>query len=54
MEFMMGLVLPIVVVIISFVTKRYEQKRQKQQREEIVKQAALELLNEIRKSLPSG
>ena len=54
MEIMMGLVLPIAVVVITFATKRYEQKRQKQQHEAVVRQAALELLNEIKKSLPSG
>lgn len=54
MEIMMGLILPVAVVVITFVTKRYEQKRQKQQHEAVVRQAALELLNEIRKSLPSG
>ena len=54
MEIMMGLILPVAIVVITFVTKRYEQKRQKQQHEAVVRQAALELLNEIRKSLPSG
>lgn len=54
MEIMMGLVLPIIVVVFTFASKRYEQRRAKEQHDAVVRQAAIELLNEIKKSLPSG
>ena len=54
MEIFMGLILPIAVVVITYCSKKYEQKRQQQMHEEVIKRAALELVEYVKKSLPSG
>ena len=54
MEIMMGLVLPIFVVIVTFASKKYEQKKQAEMHDQIMKKAAAELIDYVRKSLPQG
>ena len=53
MSVMMGLILPIVVVVITYTKAQYDRKRQMQDYNQIVSKVAKDIVAQI-KSLPKG
>lgn len=53
MEIMMGLLLPIAIVVLTYAKNRYDRKKQVDDYNKIVAKAANDILNQI-KLLPKG